>query len=267
MSVPCGQCIGCKLDRSRDWATRLTHEAQLHEDNCFLTLTFSDDFYPDSGSVSVEDVQKFMRRLRKAVGPVRFFACGEYGEAGDRPHYHVLVFGHAFLADRYLWRQSPAGFPIYRSALLEKLWPFGYSEIGTVTHQSAGYVARYVTKKISGDMAEEHYTRDHPYTGEQVRVRPEFIVMSNRPGIGRGWFDKFHADAFPSDFLIIEGSKVPVPRYYKKQLGELEAFHVTIKRKERAHKQKDNNTPARLAVREELQHIRAKQLKRGLEQS
>lgn len=265
MAVPCGQCIGCKLDRARDWATRIHHEAQLHEENAFLTLTFSDDFYPESGSVRIRDVQDFMRRLRRAVGPVRYFACGEYGADGYRPHYHVLVFGHDFSSTRTLWRMSNSGHPIYRSPLLEKIWPFGFSEIGTLTHQSAGYVARYITKKINGDMAEHHYTREHPYTGEIVRVHPEFIVMSNKPGIGRGWYDKFAKDAFPSDFLIIEGQKVPVPRYYKKQLEEEQSRTITANRKLKAHKHKDNNTPDRLAVREESQYLRASLLKRELE--
>lgn len=264
--LPCGQCIGCRLDRSRDWATRLTHEAQLHKENCFLTLTYDDVHYPGHGSVDVEVVQRFMKRLRKKVGPVRFFACGEYGENNHRPHYHILVFGHAFLADRHLWRTTQGGFPVYRSATLEKLWPMGYSEIGTVTVKSAGYVARYITKKITGEASEAHYTVDHPYTGEEVRIKPEFITMSNRPGIGKGWYDKYSKDAFPSDFLVIEGKKVPVPRYYKKQLAEEEAFLVTAKRKEAGHKRKDNNTPERLAIREELQHLRAERLKRNLEQ-
>lgn len=264
MSVPCNQCIGCRLDKARDWATRIHHEAQLHADNAFITLTYSPEHLPEDLSVSVREMQLFMKRLRKAVGKVRFFGAGEYGSDLCRPHYHVLIFGYAF-PDRVLWRQTPAGHLTYRSPLLEKLWPFGFSEIGNVTHQSAGYVARYVTKKVTGDRADDHYTRVSPYTGEFLQLRPEFICMSNRPGIGGAWYDQFSGDAFPSDFLIVEGKRVPVPRYYKKKLDEAAALRVTAKRKLEAFKHADNNTPERLAVREELTNLRIVNLTRDFE--
>lgn len=265
MTVPCGRCIGCRLDRSRDWATRLHHEASLHPHNSFLTLTFSDDQLPNSFSVSTEDTQKFMKRLRKKVGKVRYFACGEYGAAPNyRPHYHLLVFGYDF-PDKYLWRKSPTGHLLYRSEMLEKLWPFGHSEIGSVTYESAGYVARYLTKKISGPIAQEHYSRVHPMTGEVVQVKPEFICMSTKPGIGAHWYEQFAGDAFPSDFLIINGKKVPVPRYYCKKLGEEALAEIKDKRAEKAEANAHNNTPERLLVREEVQHLRATKLLRGME--
>ena len=82
LEVPCGQCIGCRLDRSRDWALRCIHEAQLHEDNSYITLTYDDDNLPANASLDKSDFQKFMKRLRKSLGDkkVRFFHCGEYGE-------------------------------------------------------------------------------------------------------------------------------------------------------------------------------------------
>lgn len=254
------------MDRAKDWAARLHHEAKLHEANSFLTLTYSDANLPDDYSVSVRDLQLFMKRLRKALPvKVRFFACGEYGDKKGRPHYHVLLFGYDFMSDRRLWRKSPAGYLLYRSPTLEKIWTYGHSEIGEVTYQSAGYVARYCLETIGGEMAEEHYTRIHPITGEQVRVHPEFITMSTQPGIGKGWFKQFGGDAFPSDYLIIDGHKHPVPRYYKKQLSDRDAFLVVTKRKRKSLDHRENNTPERLAVREELQHLRAQQLKRDTE--
>lgn len=265
--LPCGQCIGCRLDRSQEWATRLHHEATLHESNAFLTLTYSDVFLPDDYSVSVREMQLFLKRLRKFCEPVkvRFFACGEYGERNYRPHYHLLLFGYDF-PDKTLWRRAPSGELLYRSKSLEKLWPFGHSEIGAVTLASAGYVARYVVKKVGGELAESHYNRVHPHSGECVSVRPEFVVMSTRPGIGRGWFDKYSGDAFPSDFLVVDGRKRPVPRYYSKMLAEKEAFLVVVNRKKKALVRADNNTPERLLVREEVQQLRAKKLKRSMEE-
>lgn len=264
-ALPCNQCIGCRLDKARDWATRITHEAQLHRDSCFVTLTFGPDHLPEDGSVSVRDLQLFMKRLRKKVGKVRFFGCGEYGDHSDRPHYHVILFGYD-PPDRKVWRRTPSGHLVYRSETLETIWPYGHVEIGNVTIESAGYVARYCTKKVTGHAAEEHYRRVNPDTGVIYQLKPEFIVMSNRPGIGRDWFDLYSMDAFPSDFVIINGQKRPVPRYYKKQLDDLSSLKVTAARKSKAREHEDNNTPERLAVREEVQTIRAARLTRSMEE-
>lgn len=250
------------------------HEAQTHECNSFLTLTFADEHLPWDYSVSVRDVQLFMKRLRKSIAPakVRFLACGEYGDEGLRPHYHIIIFGHDFSEDRIYWRNSPAGYPLYRSARLEKIWPFGHSEIGSVTRESASYVARYVLKKVTGKAASEHYQRINPITGELVTVSPEFIVMSTggkngAGGIGLEWFKQYEADAFPSDYVIIDGTKQPIPRYYMRKKMEREnlehfsdsdeTLKIRIARVERARVHADNNTPDRLAIREELAEIRS----------
>lgn len=263
-SLPCGQCMGCKLDRARDWQTRLAHEASLHESSCFLTLTYSDEFLPRDLSVDVRHVQLFMKRLRKALPvPVRFFCCGEYGEKLQRPHYHMLLFGYDF-PDKVPWRKTGSGFVTYRSAQLEKIWTFGNCEIGTVTPQSAGYVARYVTKKVSGDdeFAREHYRRFNPATGEIWQVAKEFIVMSTKPGIGHGWFEQYSCDAFPSDFVIIDGIRRPVPRYYFKKIAEREAMKIKSQRKEKAAQHSDNNTEPRLMTRHESQILKSQRLTR-----
>lgn len=265
LQIPCGQCIGCRMSKADEWATRLMHEAQMHASSSFLTLTFSDENLPEDGSVRVRDVQLFMKRLRKHLGHsrVRFFACGEYGDNGDRPHYHVILYGYEF-PDRYPWRKSSSGYVCYRSETLERLWPFGHAEVGSVTRESVGYVARYVLKKITGDQADEHYVRINPFTGELRQVSREFVTMSNRPGIGHDWYVLYSGDAFPSDFVVVDGQKKPVPRYYKKKLEEMEALRVTAKRKKRARQHADNQTPERLAVREEIQQRRVERLKREI---
>lgn len=249
--VPCGQCLGCRLDKARDWAVRCTHEAQMHEANCFITPTFSDEFLPSDLSVSVVTHQLFMKRLRDAFGALRFFGCGEYGEDDLRPHYHYLIFGQDFTHDRYIWKRSRGGY-LYRSPSLEKCWPFGHILIGDVTFQSAGYVARYNMKKLGGDMADAAYRRFNPDTGEVWQVKPPFLLMSRRPGIGVPWFNKFADDAFPSDFVTVEGRKLPVPRLYKDFLDEREALRIAARRKAQAREHVDNNTDARLMVRDEV---------------
>lgn len=95
LQVPCGKCIGCRLERSRQWAIRCMHEASLYEDNCFITLTYNDDHLPSNGSLDKTHFQKFLKRLRKSIYPqkLRYYHCGEYGDEGGRPHYHAIIFG------------------------------------------------------------------------------------------------------------------------------------------------------------------------------
>lgn len=265
MFIPCGQCIGCRLERAQQWATRMHHEASLHEASSFVTLTYADHRLPSDGSVSVKELQDFFKRLRYRVPQrLRYYACGEYGDQRGRPHYHAIIFGCDF-DDKLPWRVSGSGYLLYRSRLLEEVWPFGHCEVGTVSHESAGYCARYCLKKVNGELAKAAYLRPHPVTGELHQVRPEFAVMSRRPGIGAGWYDRYKSDAFPSDFVIIDGGKRAVPRFYKKKLDEDETLRVNAARAMRAFKHADNNTPERLAVREELAHLRAGQLIRPLE--
>lgn len=217
LKLPCGQCIGCRLERSRQWAMRCVHEASLYPLNCFVTLTYDRDSVPRSGSLVKRDFQLFMKRLRKFAGVskpgLRFFSCGEYGESLGRPHYHAIIFNYDF-TDKYIFRKSERGDSLYRSPSLESLWTLGNSMIGSMSFESAAYVARYCLKKVTGKNADEHYVNKS--TGE-LRV-PEFTLMSRRPGIGRGWYDKFKSDIFPRDYAIMRGMKVPVPKFYDKCL-------------------------------------------------
>lgn len=268
VSLPCNQCIGCRLERSRQWAIRCVHEKSLHEQNCFVTLTYSPENLPKGGSLVKEDVQKFLKRLRRKYEPkkIRTFYCGEYGENGDRPHYHLLLFGHDFSDKKILMNGEN---PLYRSAELEELWTLGHSSIGTVTFESAAYVARYVTKKVTGKRALDHYNEVDPKTGEILRERtPEFAQPSLKPGIGKSWFDNNYQATYNRDSVIVRGKEMKPPKYYNTQYEK--AFptqyeKIKTKRKLAGEKHAENNTRERLDVREECQMHKAKQLKRKLE--
>lgn len=219
ISIPCGQCVGCRLERSRQWAMRCFHESQLHERNCFITLTYSDDNLPKDRSLDYRHFQLFMKRFRKKFGNgIRFYMCGEYGDQFGRPHYHACIFGFDF-SDKYFWKYSSATnkfgrqgarIPLYRSADLESLWTDGYSSIGDVTFESAAYVARYIMKKITGDLAFEHYVDID--TG--AVLTPEFTRMSLRKGIGSNWLSQFRSDVYPHDFTYIRNRKMRPPKFY-----------------------------------------------------
>lgn len=203
VQLPCGQCIGCRLEKSRQWAIRAMHEAKMHDKNCFVTLTYRPEDLPEGGTLNVKHTQEFMKKVRKRYGAgIRSYGCGEYGENFGRPHYHVCLFGHDF-GDKQLWRNSKD--PLYVSKELEECWPHGFSTLGAVTFESAAYVARYVLKKLTGDNADEHY-------GDRLPEQP--VCVSRRPGLGRPWLEKYASDTYPSDSVIVRGREMRPPKYY-----------------------------------------------------
>lgn len=217
MELACGQCWSCRLRRSRDWAIRAKHESQGYSKNCFVTLTYRDQDVPING-VSRKAISKFMKDLRNHYGAgIRFMACGEYGEKLHRPHYHLCLFNHQF-EDAYQWQPSQKGSELYRSDTLERIWPHGFSSIGALTAESAGYTARYVLKKVTGERSQAHYQSVCPVTGEIFDLNPEFIQVSNRPGLGTAWIEKNYWHVYARDSVIHKGKEYSVPLYYDKWL-------------------------------------------------
>ena len=293
--LPCGRCTGCRIDYSRTWALRCYHEAQMHDANAFVTLTYDEKHIPADRSINKTELQDFFKKLRYEVNeiygctelqstktsrqrmvpnrPIRYFACGEYGTKNNRPHYHALIFGYDF-PDKTLYSEKD-GTLLFRSKLLEHCWTKGFSTIGQVTFESAAYVARYTMKKRKGPADQkdkngktnkQHYELLDPETGEIHDLEPEFCVMSRRPGIGKAWYDTYKGD-LEKDFLTLaDGTKHRIPRYYD-TLSEAEDETKTLLRKEK-RKEKikpEDNTFARLRVRETVKQAQLNQLKRGFE--
>lgn len=209
--------------------------------------------------------QLFMKKLRKALGSkkIRSFACGEYGETNLRPHYHAILFNHDF-EDKVFFSRDRHGNVLYTSKFLTDLWSYGHCTTGAVTFESAAYVARYVMKKYVGERADDHYTRVHPVTKKIVRVQPEFVTQSRRPGLGAPWLERFKSDVYPSDFIIARGMKMNPPRFYDQKLTEEELEKIKRRRKSNGLKFKADNTPERLAVREIVKESKLSLLKRNL---
>ncbi len=226
IQIPCGQCIECRLAYSRDWATRMMLELPYHESSYFVTLTYSDDYvpvsyypHPDTGeampalTLRKADVTGFLKRLRSRLEyagkpPIRFYYAGEYGDQTHRPHYHLIIFGLQ-LDDLKYFKSTALGFKLYTSDLIAACWPFGHHSIGQVTFESCAYVARYVTKKWTGDFKAFYDT---------FNIEPEFCNMSRKPGIARQYFDD-HKDAiYRLDELFLSlsdgGRCLKPPRYY-----------------------------------------------------
>lgn len=240
------------------------HEKRLHNASAFLTLTYNDANIPPGNTLCKTELQLFLKRARHVLGAnLRFFACGEYGEHTQRPHYHVLLLSHCFtdLSSHRLLNENK----LYTSKQLAKLWPVGQHMIGEVTFESAAYVARYCMKKITGKHAENHYN------GRE----PEFITMSRRPGLGTGYFDKYYHELLNHDAIIVNGHPAALPRFYDGKISKLlpddkiglytQAELIKIKRRRKITRaQRADNTSTRLRVRELVSEAKLKLKKRTL---
>lgn len=231
MKIPCGQCVGCRIQYSREWANRCMLELKYHDSAYFVTLTYDDkhvprSYYgdPETGEAMTSltllkrDFQLFMKRLRRHFenDHIRFFMSGEYGSQTFRPHYHAILFG-LHLDDLVLYKQSPQGFAYYNSESLQKCWsdpetgePLGFAVAAEVTWETCAYTARYVMKKLTGKEA-EFYTN--------FNIQPEFTLMSRKPGIARQYYDD-HPDIYKTEFINVStekgGLKFRPPRYFDK---------------------------------------------------
>lgn len=275
--LPCGRCIGCRLEKARQWGMRCMHEKRMHARSCYVTLTYNDEFLPDGGTLVKRDLQLFMKRLRKARQPekIRFFAGGEYGDTNKRPHYHLLLFGCDFPDVRHHGRNM-RGEPLYTSAELAELWFQGFNTIGEVTFDSAVYCAKYALKKVNGEYAWQHYEFIDE-SGVVYDRQPEFALMSRRPGIGSDYYAKYGNEIRDLDSVVFNGRTVRPPRFYDTRSEAMQeplsdgalidnrplAVHKR-ERKRLALLNKADNTPERLLVKEKLMQIAADKKERKL---
>lgn len=267
VQLPCGQCVGCRLERSRTWAIRCLHESSLYQNNSFVTLTYDNKNLPHDHGLHKPDFQNFMKRLRKHFPQrIRFYHCGEYGEKLGRPHYHALLFNCDFPDKKLIKQGEIEEHNLYESPTLNRLWGLGLTSIGQVTFESAAYVARYCMKKVTGEQAEHHYTVVDPSTGEVHQRLAEYTTMSRRPGIGKLWYDRYKKDCFPSDFITVKGIKMKPPKFYldhlEKENPDL-VEHIKNKRVISAIDSPDNSTE-RLVVREKVKQAQLSQIKRSI---
>lgn len=246
LTIPCGRCKGCRLAKARSWAIRCVHESKMHAENHFSTVTYDDEHH--TRSLHYRDVQLWLKRLRKARGPFRYFICGEYGTRTQRPHYHALLFG-LHLHDRKQYSET-----LWTSEQLNRTWGKGNILSGQLTYQSAAYCAKYILKKQNGEHAKTHYTKIDVNTGEIYTIEPEMAHMSLNPGIGRTWFDKYWKQVYRGrDAVIIGGKTLPPPTFYNKLLSEHQPDiwdEIQYDRYTKSEEFMKDCTPERLLARE-----------------
>lgn len=283
LELPCGQCIKCRLEYSRTWAARMIQEDYSHyqrdQDSIFVTLTYREPWHctkteldngyhvPLDGSLNHSHIEKFFKRLRKHFNgrTIRYYQCGEYGDETNRPHHHAVLYNVGF-SDQELIQENN-GYPLFVSEQLDKLWKFGYCWFGSVTFESAAYVARYCLKKITGPRAHEHYLRYDEY-GNPYWLRPEYCTMSQ--GLGRDFYEEYKSDMYPSGDCPVPGRDHVgrTPRYFDKLHEETHPQEMEELRQTREKWYLDHHgemTPQRLETIEKCALARISHKKRRLE--
>lgn len=289
IQLPCGQCIGCRLDYSREWADRIMLESTLWENSWFVTLTYSEEFVPikqvinketgeliEGKTLVPEHLTKFMKDLRRYYKyhydqvNIRFYACGEYGGQTERPHYHLCVFNLP-LFDLEPFFLNAQHDQIYKCATIEKIWGKGIISVGKLTWNSAAYVARYMLKKQKGDGASWYY--------QSKGQLPEFTRMSRRPGIGAMYYEGHKEDIYKNDEIVVLMGKRPravkPPKYFDR-LYDLESPEAmaaikeargeAARRKEAAADKQSTLYPwERLEIQERAKKEQIKKLVRTIE--
>lgn len=251
--IPCGHCLGCRLDYARKWADRMMLELETSKKAVFLTLTYDNEHchwteYDDFGlgvygTLDKKDCQDFMKRLRQhclrdlGIEKIRFYLAGEYGDQTLRPHYHAIIFGLGLcdISDVQLFSRNDLGQPFFVSSWLQEIWTHGHVLLSDVNWKVCAYVGRYVTKKLNGSMDISYAVRN---------CIKEFALMSRKPGLGKEYLD-LHPDCL--DFQSINlttpegGLKISIPQYYLKQLELTDPKRYAIIKAERRKFVSDKN--------------------------
>lgn len=221
VTVPCGQCMPCRVKKSQEWTVRMMHESYEHKENCFITLTYDDEHLPENNTLIPEHPKKFMKALRQIVqrqggNKFRNLYAGEYGEESERAHYHACLFGY-WPKDAVLYKTTPQGNRLYTSETLNKAWGNkGFVTVGEFNSTTAQYVAKYITKSMLGKHAEA-YNRTDPESGEIIKRHPPFQRSSRMPGLGFTFFEKNKNQLYALDFTVIDGNQRSIPKYYDRK--------------------------------------------------
>lgn len=212
--LPCGICILCRQEQARQAAVRITHEATLHDQNCFLTLTYNEQSIPQDGGLNYQHLTDFWKRLRYHYGKLSYYAVGEYGDKTNRPHYHACVFGHDFFEGAVVIKEEPHR--LWTNARLNQAWGLGHVAIGTLDHNTASYTTGYILKK---QRAKQRYCVIETGTGELITVEGPRAFMSRN--IGRRWWERWGEGVQNWDRVIINGKPQKPPKAYDRWLGEI----------------------------------------------
>lgn len=217
MAVPCGKCLTCLSNKRHDWAFRLMQEYKVSTSSHFVTLTYSQKYYPTEHGVSKRHVQLYIKRLRHDSPKLRYYAVGEYGSNTGRAHYHLIIFNSDENSIRKHWSLL--------NKVTNKIEPIGLVHLGQVTEASVQYVLKYMVQKFA--------------VPPEGKNKP-FSLMSRGHGIGAHYLSdamvKWHRDA-DRVYTLVYGEKRRLPRFYKDKIWPNSGWSSWAYNRERVFKQ------------------------------
>lgn len=221
ITAPCGKCLGCYIDKVSEWALRARLELRNHKEACFVTLTYDEENLPPGAELRRKDIQDFLKRLRRSLEPlkIRYYGCAEYGEKGNRPHFHLIIFGWK-PSDMVYFFTNEDGDPVYLSAFLEKKWNNGFISVANVNDRTIRYCSMYL-QKVRQNV--------------DKKVKP-FMIYSSRPALG---YDGLTDKEIVEDAVYVSGKKRKLPRSYLRRFENNEwSDHLPVIKEKREEKSK-----------------------------
>lgn len=268
LEIPCGTCILCREEQARQQAIRIAHEATGYAENSFVTLSYADKYLPRWGSLNYDDFHKFNDRARKRYDNYRYYGVGEYGTKSKRAHYHLAIFGKAFIEKRIITQTSP--YLLWTSPELEALWGLGQVKVGVLNFRTANYTASYITKKLR---SKQQYVRVDEETGELIPLEQPRAFMSRN--LGKEWWYQWGEQTHVNDYVVLEGRRQKPPKAYDRWLKEKDNIVGPVleeganekrlrKIKERRIEKAEKQDKAKTHARAEIARARASNAKNKL---
>lgn len=224
MPFPCGKCPACVRRRVSGWAFRLNKQSEQSNSAHFVTLTYNDEHIKKTKNgfetLVKKDVQDFFKRLRKLTKQkISYYAVGEYGDTGERPHYHIILFNANPKIVENAWKLNDI--------------TLGNVHFGDVGDASVGYTLKYISKD-----------KKIPQFNGDDRQK-EFALMSK--GLGAGYLTKnmikWHTKGNIENKVYLplkDGKKAAMPRYYKDKLYDKgQKFRIGVFMRAESQKQVD----------------------------
>lgn len=254
IQIPCGKCIGCRMDYSRSWADRMTYHVIGREENSFfLTLTYDDDHLEtlehscnyDLYALNYEHIREFIKALRNKFRDcsLDFYYSGEYGDSSFRPHFHMIVYNVPREGlELEFWKLNDNGDVVYTSEVIHRLWKKGICSVSDFSWRGAAYTASYVEKKRDGRALIE-------YTA--VGLTPEKCGCSRRPGLAHDYYMENYQDIWKNSGLSVDrtvnaSGKLGIPRYFRKLAENGVGFDDFLEWQERSLERQNLLNPFKL---------------------
>lgn len=205
--VPCGKCNFCLESRRADWTIRLRNQQKESASAHFITLTYAEEVIPLTPlglpTLQKSDLQLFFKGIRNYMTrnstyienyeknglkwpKFKYYAVGEYGTVGGRPHYHIISFN----IDPKTIEQ------------IEIIWGKGRCQVAECNPATIHYTTKYVINKDFHDVDTQK-----PFSLSSQDLGLDYVKKNA----------KWHVEN-QNFYVVSDEHKKRLPRYYKDKI-------------------------------------------------